>query len=74
MSKQKLDARYTVGQEFTGHISGRAQWVARFCGEWICAKKSKRAALDASRAYEAKRQAALGGQLPDPMDDMLIDE
>jgi len=29
------DRRYTVAREYTGHISGKPVWVARFEGGWI---------------------------------------
>jgi hypothetical protein len=29
------DLRYTVAKEYTGHISGKPVWVARFEGGWI---------------------------------------
>lgn len=31
----KRDKRYTFSQEFTGHISGKPRFVARFCGDFI---------------------------------------
>jgi hypothetical protein len=29
------DARYTIGLEYTGHISGTPQHVVRFCGDFV---------------------------------------
>lgn len=38
----KADSRYTVAREFTG--APRPQYVARFCGEWIGAAPTRKAA------------------------------
>jgi hypothetical protein len=33
-AKQR-DERYAVALEFTGHASGKPQYVTRFCGEFV---------------------------------------
>ena len=35
------DNRYTIGLEYTGHISAKPRFVLRFCGEFITDKSTK---------------------------------
>lgn len=49
----KIDARYTVELEFTG--APRAQYVARFCGDWIGAANLQRDAWQLARTHQAQR-------------------
>ena len=30
-----IDRRYTITREYTGHASGRPQYVTRFEGKWV---------------------------------------
>jgi len=45
------DRRYTVTKEYTGHISGKPVFVARFEGDWIASSVSYTSA--AARAIGA---------------------
>jgi hypothetical protein len=38
------DRRYTVTKEYTGHISGKPVWVARFEGGWQAEIRGTKAA------------------------------
>ncbi len=52
---EKLDKRHTVTREFTGHISGKPQFVARFCGEWCGSRGTVEGALELLEELEALR-------------------
>jgi hypothetical protein len=49
----KPDKRYSFAREFCGRKN--PQFVARFCGEFISAHKTKRGAYEAAHGYESSR-------------------
>jgi hypothetical protein len=53
------DARYTVTREFTGHASGKRQFVLRFCGDWIDSFTTYPAAVIRAVGESARRRGAL---------------
>jgi hypothetical protein len=53
------DKRYTITNEFTGHISGKPVFVARFCGEWIGSSQFYSSALMKVVGHKAMREGAL---------------
>jgi len=55
----RSDSRYTIGQEFTGHASGKPQFVIRFCGEWIDSRSSYSAAVLRATGHRIARDASL---------------
>jgi len=55
----KPDLRYTIGQEFTGHESGKPQFVVRFCGEWIGSSAFYSSAALLAVCHNQKRLGAL---------------
>ena len=42
------DKRWTINKEYTGHISGKPQWVLRFTGEFIAARSQKQACYESA--------------------------
>ena len=52
------DRRYTLRQEYTGHISAKPQWVARFCGEWIGSSSFRASAAMLAVGHDAVRRGA----------------
>jgi len=54
---RKIDSRYTVGKEWTGHEA--PQFVARFCGEWIGASKFYLSAVVMVTGHAAGRRCRL---------------
>lgn len=52
----RLDNRHTVTLEFTGHISGQAQHIARFCDEWCGQSETRQGALQILEALESLRK------------------
>ena len=57
MARKLNDKRYTVEQEYTGHISGRPRWVLRFCGERIDDYHKERSGWQAAAQHKADREA-----------------
>ena len=55
--RRVIDSRYSIDSEFTG--AARAQYVARFCGEWIGARSTYGAALALLACERARRNGAL---------------
>jgi len=49
------DKRYTFGKEFTGHISAKPRYVARFCGEWLGDSADISGAVLIAEEYEKSR-------------------
>jgi len=54
----KLDSRFTFDREYTGHISGKPQYVARFVGERIGASSTRAGAVKLATKWNAKRDPA----------------
>ena len=50
------DKRYTVTREFTGHASGKPQFVLRFCGDWIDSFTTYPAAVVRAVGESARRR------------------
>lgn len=71
MARRVKDPRYSVQQEFTGHISGKARWVVRFEGERIRKRDGsqypdypkERSAIAASQQHAADREVDMKAQL-----------
>lgn len=55
--RRVIDSRYSIDSEFTG--AARAQYVARFCGDWIGARSTYGAALLLLAGEQARRNGAL---------------
>jgi len=53
------DLRYTITKEYTGDISGKPVFVARFCGEWIGSSQFHSSALMKVIGHKAMREGAL---------------
>lgn len=53
------DHRYTITQEYTGDQSRKAQYVVRFCGEWITSRQFLSAAVLAAQGAKNIRNGAL---------------
>jgi len=53
------DPRFTITREFTGHESGKPQFVVRFCGEWIGSRQFYASALTLAVGEKARRENAL---------------
>lgn len=53
------DSRFTITHEFTGHASGKPQFVVRFCGEWIGSSQFYASALILAAGERARRSNAL---------------
>lgn len=53
------DKRWTVGTEYTGHISGKPRHVVRFCGERLSDHATRGAALLSAAREKARRDGAL---------------
>lgn len=49
------DKRFTITKEFTGHLSGKPQWVVRFMGEYVGSDTTKKGAADFLARYQAGR-------------------
>lgn len=49
----QLDNRHTIAREHTGRVE--AQWVFRFCGDFISAHPTRRAAKDSAAQWELAR-------------------
>lgn len=44
--RKKVDSRYTIGKEFTGHESGKPRFVVRFLNERLGCYDTLKAAKD----------------------------
>lgn len=55
----RSDSRWSIGQEFTGHATGKAQWVIRFCDDYQDSRSTKGAALLRCIALRGIQQGAL---------------
>ncbi|MES2300875.1 MAG: hypothetical protein V4521_02180 [Pseudomonadota bacterium] len=53
------DRRYRIGLEFTGHASGKPQYVVRFCGEFIGSGTFYSTALMCATGHNQRRLGAL---------------
>ena len=53
------DYRYRINREYTGHASGRARFVVRFCDERISGHFGYGGALTAAIGHNAARQGAM---------------
>lgn len=58
------DSRYTVDQEFTGHPSGKAQFVVRFCGEWVDSRSTYPAAVLRAVGHKSARENGIIEEIP----------
>lgn len=57
MSRPLKDKRYSATKEFTGHP--KAQFVVRFCDEWVTSRSTYGAAVLAATAHRVQREGAL---------------
>lgn len=55
----KSDSRYTITQEFTGHISGKPVHVLRFCGEFVDSSPFQARMITRAIGHNAARKGAL---------------
>ncbi len=55
----KLDSRYSIRAEFTGHRSAKPRLVARFCGTWIGEAPNRREARALCLAHRRKFLASI---------------
>lgn len=53
--KFKVDKRYSIGREYTGHISGKPRYVLRFMGDYVGDFATKAEAGNAMVEYDLKR-------------------
>jgi hypothetical protein len=53
------DKRYSITQEFTGHASGKAQYVIRFCGGWVDSRSTYTSALVRANGARSIRGGAV---------------
>lgn len=53
------DRRYRIGHEFTGHESGKAQFVVRFCGEFVASSSFYSSAAARAVGHNALRLGAV---------------
>lgn len=54
----KLDSRFTIAPEYTGHVSGKPQYVARFMGERIASSSTRAGASKLAKTWEVARQSS----------------
>ena len=50
-----LDSRIAINREYTGHASGKPQYVVRFMGDWIGSASTKARAVQLAKAWEEDR-------------------
>jgi len=55
----KSDSRYTITQEYTGHESGKPQYVLRFCGDFIASSSFLSPMIVRAVGEKARRNGAL---------------
>lgn len=55
----RSDSRWTIDPEFTGHASGKRQFVIRFCGDWIDSRPTYASAVVRAVGAKAVRDGAL---------------
>lgn len=60
IKQAKADARYSVTKEFCGQAT--AQWVVRFCGEWVDCRETETEAWKRAADHHAERQKLLKGE------------
>ena len=51
------DSRYTITKEYTGHESGKPQFVIRFCGEWVGSSQFYTSAVVRAVGHNAERMS-----------------
>lgn len=56
--QMKLDSRFTIHREYTGHASGKPQYVARFMGNWIGSSGTRAGAVKLATKWETNRNPA----------------
>jgi hypothetical protein len=56
----KIDKRYSIGRSYTGHASGKPQYVVQFANEHIGQHETREGAEALARQHAAKRNADLG--------------
>lgn len=54
MKNLRSDPRFTIGKEHTGKAS--AQYVVRFCGEWVSSHATESAAMMRAAGEAARRR------------------
>lgn len=54
----KPDRRYSIAREYCGYSA--AQWVVRFCGDWVGSAPGKPDALAIARAHQQAHYRTLG--------------
>ena len=54
-----IDYRYRINREFTGHASGKARFVLRFCDERVSDHFGYGGALMAATCHNAAQQGAM---------------
>lgn len=57
MNRPLRDKRYSVTKEFTG--TAKAQFVVRFCDEWVTSRSTYGGAVLAATAHRLQREGAL---------------
>jgi hypothetical protein len=57
MSRPLRDKRYSVTKEFTG--AAKAQFVVRFCDEWVTSRSSYGAAVLSAASHKCQADGAL---------------
>lgn len=55
-----LDERHSIRQEHTG--AAKAQWVFRFCGDFITSHQTRQTAIDAALRWEMARVSRMLGE------------